>query len=85
MIIDRRAGGGHQADESLAAAQERADHQRDPRHEGKQAPQCGQLSGQLSGGRGALGRHGVPGGRWVVREKLKKIRELKSYYSFYYP
>lgn len=39
--------GGHQADESPAAAQEGAHHQRDPGHEGKQEPQHSQLPGQV--------------------------------------
>ncbi len=40
--------GGHQTDEPTAAAQERADHQRDLSHEGKQEPQHRQLPGQVS-------------------------------------
>lgn len=39
--------GGHQTDEPTAAAQERADHQRDLSHEGKQEPQHRQLPGQV--------------------------------------
>lgn len=41
--------GGHQTDEPTAAAQERADHQRDLSHEGKQEPQHRQLPGQVRG------------------------------------
>lgn len=42
------SSGCHQANEPAAAAQERADHQRDPGDEGKQKLQHSELPGQVS-------------------------------------
>lgn len=42
------AAGGHQADQLAEAAEERANHQRDPGHEGAEESQHRQLRGQVA-------------------------------------